>query len=95
MSAYVIVQVDVKDPVRYEDYKKMVPPSLEKYGGTFLRPRRQDPHDGRRLGSEALRDRASSRASSRRRPGGLRPSTREASAPPGHGRLEDDHRRRE
>ena len=35
MSAYVIVQVTVKDPVRYEDYKKMVPPSVEKYGGTF------------------------------------------------------------
>ena len=50
MAAYVIVQVDVKDPVRYEDYKKMVPPSLEKFGGRFLRPRRQDPHDGRRTG---------------------------------------------
>ena len=36
MAAYVIVQVDVKDPVRYDDYKKMVPASLEKYGGRFL-----------------------------------------------------------
>ena len=36
MSAYVIVQVDVKDPTRYEDYKKMVPPSLEKFGGRFI-----------------------------------------------------------
>jgi uncharacterized protein (DUF1330 family) len=36
MSAYLIVQVDVKDSVRYDDYKKMVPPSLEKYGGRFL-----------------------------------------------------------
>ena len=36
MSAYVVVQVDVKDPVRYENYKKMVPPSLEKYGGRFV-----------------------------------------------------------
>jgi uncharacterized protein (DUF1330 family) len=36
MSAYVIVQVDVKDPTRYEDYKKLVPPSLEKFGGRFL-----------------------------------------------------------
>jgi len=33
MSAYVIVQVDVKDPARYEAYKAMVPPSMEKYGG--------------------------------------------------------------
>jgi uncharacterized protein (DUF1330 family) len=36
MAAYVIVQVDVKDPVRYEAYKAMVPASLEKYGGRFL-----------------------------------------------------------
>jgi uncharacterized protein (DUF1330 family) len=36
MSAYVVVQVDIKDPVRYEDYRKMVPASLEKYGGKFL-----------------------------------------------------------
>ena len=36
MPAYVVVQVDVKDPVRYDDYKKMVPPSIEKYGGRFL-----------------------------------------------------------
>lgn len=36
MSAYVIVQVDVKDPVRYEDYKKLVPPSLEPFGGRFI-----------------------------------------------------------
>ena len=36
MSAYVIVQVEVKDPTRYEAYKKLVPPSLEKFGGRFL-----------------------------------------------------------
>jgi len=36
MPAYVIVQVDVKDPVRYDDYKRMVPPTLEKFGGRFL-----------------------------------------------------------
>jgi len=36
MAAYVVVQVDVKDPVRYEDYKRMVPESLAKYGGRFL-----------------------------------------------------------
>jgi uncharacterized protein (DUF1330 family) len=36
MAAYVLVQVDVKDPVRYEDYKAMVPPSIEKFGGRFL-----------------------------------------------------------
>jgi len=36
MAAYVVVQVDVKDPTRYEDYKKMVPPSLEPFGGRFV-----------------------------------------------------------
>jgi uncharacterized protein (DUF1330 family) len=36
MAAYVVVQVDVKDPLRYEDYKRMVPASLAKYGGRFL-----------------------------------------------------------
>ena len=36
MAAYVIVQVEVNDPVRYEDYKKMVPPSIAKFGGRFL-----------------------------------------------------------
>ncbi len=36
MAAYLIVQVNVNDPKRYENYKKMVPPSLEPYGGRFL-----------------------------------------------------------
>jgi uncharacterized protein (DUF1330 family) len=36
MAAYIVVQVDVKDPVRYEAYKKMVPSSFEKYGGRFI-----------------------------------------------------------
>lgn len=36
MAAYVVVQVDVKDPDRYENYRRMVPASLEKYGGRFL-----------------------------------------------------------
>jgi uncharacterized protein (DUF1330 family) len=36
MSAYVVVQVDVKDPLRYEAYKSLVPASLAKYGGRFV-----------------------------------------------------------
>jgi uncharacterized protein (DUF1330 family) len=36
MSAYIVVEVQVNDPVRYEDYKKMVPPSLAAYGGRFV-----------------------------------------------------------
>jgi uncharacterized protein (DUF1330 family) len=36
MAAYIVVEVEVNDPVRYEDYKKMVPASLEPFGGRFL-----------------------------------------------------------
>ena len=36
MPTYIVVQVDVKDPARYEQYKAMVPASLAKYGGRFL-----------------------------------------------------------
>jgi uncharacterized protein (DUF1330 family) len=36
MPAYIVVEVEVEDPIRYEDYKKMVPPTLTAYGGRFL-----------------------------------------------------------
>lgn len=36
MAAYIVVEVDVKDPERYADYRAMVPASLEVYGGKFL-----------------------------------------------------------
>lgn len=36
MAAYVIVNIDVKDAVRYEDYKKMSPVSVKAYGGRFV-----------------------------------------------------------
>ena len=36
MAAYVIAPIDVKDPVRYEDYKTMVPASIAKFGGRFI-----------------------------------------------------------
>lgn len=36
MAAYIIVQVNVNDPKRYENYKNMVPPTLKPYGGRFL-----------------------------------------------------------
>lgn len=36
MSAYVIANVTVKDPVRYEDYRRLVGPTIEKYGGRFI-----------------------------------------------------------
>ena len=36
MPAYVMVEIEVKDPVKYEKYKKMVSPSIEAYGGRFI-----------------------------------------------------------
>jgi len=36
VPAYVIASVDVKDPVRYADYRNMVMPTIATYGGRFL-----------------------------------------------------------
>jgi len=36
MSAYIFVSVEVHDPLRYEEYRKTVLPTIEAYGGRFL-----------------------------------------------------------
>jgi len=36
MSAYLIVNVEVKDPLAYEEYKKGVPALIRKHGGEYL-----------------------------------------------------------
>lgn len=36
MSAYVVVQIVVADPTRYERYKELAPPSIGMYGGRYL-----------------------------------------------------------
>ncbi|HEY8512759.1 MAG TPA: DUF1330 domain-containing protein [Cyclobacteriaceae bacterium] len=36
MKAYVIVDVTITDPSRYEQYKKLTPGSLEPFGGKFI-----------------------------------------------------------
>ena len=36
MAAYVIADVNVTDPTLYDDYRKMVPATIAKYGGRFL-----------------------------------------------------------
>ncbi len=36
MAAYIVVEVDVRDASRYEDYKRLVPPTLAQYGGRFI-----------------------------------------------------------
>lgn len=36
MSAYVIAEIEVKDPVAYEEYRKSAGPTLASYGGRFV-----------------------------------------------------------
>jgi uncharacterized protein (DUF1330 family) len=36
MSAYLIVDLDVKDPQAFERYRREVPAVIEKYGGRYL-----------------------------------------------------------
>ena len=36
MTAYVIVDIAVQDPVRYEDYKAMAAPTIGLYGGRYV-----------------------------------------------------------
>lgn len=36
MSAYVVVQIEVEDPVRYAEYKRIAPPSIAAYGGRYV-----------------------------------------------------------
>jgi uncharacterized protein (DUF1330 family) len=36
MTAYVIVDIEVIDPVRYEDYKKMAHATVLQFGGKYI-----------------------------------------------------------
>jgi uncharacterized protein (DUF1330 family) len=36
MAAYVLVEIEVRDAARYEDYKSAAAPSIAKYGGKYL-----------------------------------------------------------
>jgi uncharacterized protein (DUF1330 family) len=36
MPAYFIVDIDVTDPTAFDEYRKAVPATVEKYGGKFL-----------------------------------------------------------
>lgn len=36
MPAYVIVDIEVTDPGGFEEYRKQVPATVQKYGGRFL-----------------------------------------------------------
>ena len=36
MTAYVIVDINVIDPIRYENYKRLAAPTVELYGGKYI-----------------------------------------------------------
>ena len=36
MAAYVVVQIAVEDPIAYEEYKALAPPSIAAYGGRYI-----------------------------------------------------------
>jgi uncharacterized protein (DUF1330 family) len=36
MAAYVVAEVEVTDPVAYEEYRKLVPSTIARYGGKYL-----------------------------------------------------------
>jgi uncharacterized protein (DUF1330 family) len=36
MKAYVIGDIEMRDPARYDEYRKQVLPTIEKHGGRFL-----------------------------------------------------------
>jgi uncharacterized protein (DUF1330 family) len=36
MAAYVIVEIEVTDPVGYEEYKKQAAATVHKYGGKYI-----------------------------------------------------------
>ena len=36
MTAYVIFDIKVNNPDGYEDYKKLAPPAISKYGGKYI-----------------------------------------------------------
>ena len=36
MAAYIIAQINVTDPAKYQEYAKLAGPATLKYGGRFL-----------------------------------------------------------
>ena len=36
MPAYILVEIDVRDPETYERYKALAPPTIAAYGGKYL-----------------------------------------------------------
>jgi uncharacterized protein (DUF1330 family) len=36
MAGYVIVNITIRDPVRYEEYRRLATPTVSAYGGRYL-----------------------------------------------------------
>lgn len=36
MAAYVLVQIDITDPIRYDEYKRLAGPTVTAFGGRYL-----------------------------------------------------------
>ena len=36
MSAYIVAEVEVTDPEKFEEYRKLVPPTIEGFGGRYV-----------------------------------------------------------
>ena len=36
MSAYIIVEIEITDPMGYEEYKKLAGPTVEQHGGKYI-----------------------------------------------------------
>lgn len=36
MSAYIVAEVEVTDPETFEEYRKLVPPTIESFGGRYV-----------------------------------------------------------
>jgi uncharacterized protein (DUF1330 family) len=36
MAAYVVVNITIRDPARYEDYKRLAAPTVSAYGGRYV-----------------------------------------------------------
>jgi uncharacterized protein (DUF1330 family) len=36
MPAYIIVEIEITNPVGYEEYKKLAGPTVEQYGGKYI-----------------------------------------------------------
>ena len=36
MPAYIVVDIEITDPAAFEEYRKSVPATVEKYGGRFV-----------------------------------------------------------